>query len=440
MVEPAVSWTMRHKGVQKGVQKGAHKGALLGALLIGALASGAHAEPVTATGSLSSRHTDNVGKTNVKESGTESTARIGIRHVSDPGQCQSDLTASLGYTYWLNDFYDPESSAESGFDGNCEIRPGLNWRLRNNLSQVLASSRQNDTPENRSRRNIFSTGPILTVPVTSVDQISASVNFENTEYEDPQVRDSDRYTGSLGWNHLFDATLSGGVSASVSQQELDNGAETDSNSVNINLNKTWAATQLNASVGFTRRKNQFGSAEQTSDGFVGSLSLTREINPSSSFFLSASRQITDQASDFTLQFGDVNFDFTEEAGVEVTALELGLQKSFSDGTALDVRSYANQSDYLETDERENTVGLRLGLNRPIRPQLSFQSSVSYEYLRFESNLRDDQRALASVGLSYSLTSDLDCSASIGHSMRKSDLRSSEFDENWAQISLSYRFL
>jgi hypothetical protein len=412
----------------------------LSSVLLAAAAAPVFSAPVTVIGSLTGRHSDNVGKQDLEESGSETIARLNLSHASDPGQCESDLDASLSYEYWLDDYYDPESSATSGFSGRCQLRQGLDWTLDNNLSQVLRSSRQNDTPENRSRKNIFRTGPVLTVPLSEVDQLQASVSFENTEYEDRELRDSKRYIASLGWNHRFDPTLSGGISASGNQQELDTGAETDSSSVNLNFNKTWATSSLSGSLGYSRQKTRLGSTEFTSDGLVGSLTLTREINPTASAYFSVSRQLTDQASDFTLEYGDVEFDYTEQFGIEVTAIELGLNKSFSDGSRLDIQGFANRQDYQVGDQQENALGMRFSASRPIRPHLSFTANGSYEYLRYEDNLQDDQLVKASVGLSYELTADFDCSASLGHSMRESDLPTVEYNENWIQVALSYRFL
>lgn len=430
MADPVVSWTIHHKRFPVAVA----------VLVVSLTSTVAQASPASVTGSLASRYTDNVDKTSRGESGTESTAQVGILHSSDPGRCQSDLDASLGYTYWLDNFYDPESSARGSFAGNCQIRPGFDWQVNDNLTEVLQSSRQNDTPDNRSRRNLFSTGPVLAVPLSPVDQLTISALYENTEFEDPTLRDSNRYTTSLDWNHLFDATLSGGLSASASRQELDSGAETDTETVNINVNKAWAASSLNASLGVTRRENRFASAEQSSDGLVGSIALNREINPSTSFSVSASRQITDQASDFTLQFGDVEFDLSEETGVEVTAIDIGLNKSFSDGTVVNVQGFGNRSDYLQSSQRENVLGMRFDVARSIRPQLSIRANGSYEYFRYEENLQDDQLVSASVGLNYNASRDLDFTAAVGHSTRKSDLPTSEYRENWIEFGLSYQFL
>ena len=192
----AVSWTMRKKFV------------VWAAAVLVALPVFVHGEPLGVTGTLSARSTDNAGKDQREESGTEATTRVRVTYSRESGRCQSNLDASLGYSYWSNDFYDPETRAGAGFNGNCEITPGLNWELSDNLSEVLQSSQQNDTPNNRTRKNIFRTGPVLIIPLGPVDQLRMSLEYENTEYEDPEIRDSERYIGSLGWNHQFDRTLS----------------------------------------------------------------------------------------------------------------------------------------------------------------------------------------------------------------------------------------
>ncbi len=428
MDNQVVSWTMRSK---------------LGfatAMLLAVLPASVFAEPLGVTGSLSARSTDNAGKNQLEESATEATTRVRVTYSRESGRCQSDLDGSLGYSYWLNDFYDPETRAEAGFNGNCEITPGLNWQLSDNLSEVLQSSRENDTPNNRTRKNIFRTGPVLTLPLGPVDQLSTSLQYESTEYQDPEARDSERYIGSLGWNHQFDRTLSGGVSATTNRQELDNGAETDSDSITLNFNKIWATSSLNGSIGLSEQEVSFGSVDQTNDAVIGNLRLTREINPTASFFIAASRELTDQASDFTVRFEDVAFDLTEESGVEVTAIDAGLNKVFSDGTQMGLQAFANRSDYLQTNEQEDALGLRFNVVRSIRPRLSVNGNGSFEYLRYDADSRDDQLLSASVGLTYNLSPDLDCSASVGHSRRDSDLPTAEYKENWIQIGLSYRFL
>ena len=426
MDNPFLSWTMRGTAPAAIVYLIAHVGFIA-------------AEPLGVTGTVSGRFTDNANKRQNEESGTEMTTRVRVTYGRDEGRCTSDLDASLGYSYWVNGLYDPETRAAAGFDGNCEITEGLNWELSDNLSEVLQSSRQNDTPDNRTRKNIFRTGPVLTLPLSPVDQLRTSLQYENTEYEDPENQDSDRYIGSLAWNHQFAVTFSGGLSATANHQELDSGAETDSRAFNLNLNKAWVTTTLRGSLGYSEQEVTFGALNQTNDGVVGSLRLTRELNPTASFFISASRQLTDQASDFTIQFQDVEFDYREQSGIEVTAIESGLDKQFGDGTQFGGQLFFNRSDYLQIDEQEDAAGLRLRLSRSVTPRLRLNGNGGYEYRRYEDASQNDQLASASVGLSYQLSANLDCTASLGYSQRDSDLPSSEYTENWAQLGLSYRF-
>ena len=93
-----------------------------------------------------------------------------------------------------------------------------------------------------------------------------------------------------------------------------------------------------------------------------------------------------------------------------------------------------------TAEQEDALGLRFNVSRSIRPRLSINGNGFFEYLRYEEDSRDDQLLSASVGLTYKLSPDLDCTASLGHSRRDSDLPSAEYEENWIQVGLSYRFL
>lgn len=93
--------------------------------------------------------------------------------------------------------------------------------------------------------------------------------------------------------------------------------------------------------------------------------LERELNPSSEIYLQASRQLTDQTSDFDIQFDDFEFNLRETTTVEVTALEAGLGKRFSDASSVNIGLTASRSDYLQTTDKEERAGLSLRYSRPL---------------------------------------------------------------------------
>lgn len=418
-----------------------------GSLALVFLASGllssplAQAEPLTITGSLDNRLSDNVRKTSRSEqTDLESRVSVSVQHVKDPGRCNSSLDGTLGYGYWFDDTYDPEIYANVNFQGDCELARGLDWTLSNRLSDVSQDSRRANVPDNTTRKNVFTTGPRYTVFVTPRDQLQFSLQYQNTEFEEPEQNDSDRIIGSTFWNHLFSSTFSAGLSASTNRAELDSGVEIDRDTVSVIFAKSWATTDLQGSVGVSEIETTFGSGSQKSDALVGDISINREINPTANVFFTASRELTDQTSDFDFRFGDFEFNLTETEAVEVTALSSGVQKQFSDGTAVTAGIRASRSEFLTSETEEDRLGLNVSANRPLDSRLSLTSNLRFDYLTFEEEDTSDTVLGFDVGVSYSLSRDLGLNARVGHERRSSDVSSREYQENWILVGLSYRFL
>lgn len=399
------------------------------------------AEPVSITGSLDSRFSDNMRRTSDnEESDIETRVSIGFQHVKDPGKCNSSLDGRVGYGYWLDDTYDPEVYTDVGFQGDCELAQGLTWMLSDRLNDVSQDSRRPDVPDNSTRKNVFTTGPQYSLYLSQRDQLRFSLQYQNTEFEEPEQNDSDRIIGAATWNHLFSSTSSGGVSASSNQAELDNGVEIDRDTVSLIFSRNWSTTDLQGSVGFSEIETTFGTGSQKSDGLVGDLSIDREISPSADFFFTFSRELTDQSSDFDFQFGDFEFNLTETEALEVTAISTGIEKQFSDGTGINVGANGSRSEYLGSELQEDRIGLSAIGSRPINSRVSLTSSLRLDYLTFEEDDSDDSIVGFDVGISYTLSRDLGVNARVGHERRSSDVSSREYQENWILVGLSYRFL
>ncbi|AKV98559.1 hypothetical protein ACP86_00095 [Marinobacter sp. CP1] len=399
------------------------------------------AEPVSISGTLDNRFSDNMGRVAANEqSDLETRLGLSIRHVKDPGTCNSILDGQLGYGYWLEDTFDPKVYTDLGFTGDCELTRGFKWLVSDRLSDVTESSQRPDVPDNSTRKNVFTTGPQYTLFLTSRDQLQFTLQYQNTEFEEPEESDSERVIASTAWNHLFSSTLNGGISLSSNRAELDSGVEIDRNTASLTFAKTWPATKLDGSLGVSEIETSFGTGSQKSDALVGDLSLVREINPSADFFLNFSRELSDQTSDFDFQFGEFEFNLTETTGVEVTALRAGVDKRFSDGTTLNFVLSASQSDYLASDNTEERAGTDVFVTRPLTARISLSSGLGFDYLTYEQDDSDDTVLEFNLGASYKLSRDLGVNMKVGHERRTSDVLSREYQENWILIGLSYRFL
>lgn len=409
-------------------------------ILTAMLVSGAtQAEPITLSGGLDNRFSDNVNLSSSNEtSDIESRVNLRLAHQSDPGKCEANTAADLGYGVWYDNTFDPENYASLSFFGDCELARGLSWQVSDNLRDVPQDAGAGDTPNNRTRKNVFRTGPVYSLRLGQLDRLTFSAQYQNTEFSEPQETDSERSIGSASWNHIFSQTFSGGLQFSTNRAELDTGVEIDTDTASVIFSKSWQATRLSGSIGASELESRFGSTIQTSKGTVGDISLERDINPTTQFFIQGSRELTDQTSDFDIRFGEFVFDLRETSAVEVTALRAGLARKISDGGQLNLTVFGSRSDYLSANEVEDTGGVTLGYSRPLSAVLSFQTQARYRYRTFDQDV-DDQTYGADVGLNYRLSEDLGINGRVGHTARKSDLGANEYQENWVSLGLSYQF-
>ncbi|MBD3640934.1 MAG: outer membrane beta-barrel protein [Marinobacter sp.] len=404
--------------------------------------STAIAEPLRIDGSLEGRFSDNVELSASDEtSDLETRATIGIGYRTDPGRCIADLSSRFGYGYWMDDTYDPEVYSNMTFLGDCEISDNLSWELTDYLRDVTQDSRAGDTPENRTRKNLFRTGPVLSFRPSSVDELVFRASYEQTDYSEPVEPDSERYIASAAWNHLFSPTLTAGLFAEADRAELDTvGEDVDRDTLSATFSKQWVATRLSGSLGVSQLESRRPSSESENEGIVGNLRLEREINPTTLLTIAANRELTDQTTDLDIRIGSFVFNLEQTEPVEVTAFRATLDKAFSDGSSLGLTGYGSQTDYLLSDLTDYRSGVDARYRRPVSEFMGFSAGLGYDFYDYGGEVDSNDHVLdLRVGLDYQLSRKLTAQGSIGHERRESETASREYDENWILLGLSYQF-
>ena len=388
---------------------------------------------------MESRYSDNVAKAAVQEQ-EDLEHRVSLRgnFQSDPGKCIASADGEIAYSIYEEKTYDPQTQLNAGVFGSCELARGLSWEAENQIRDITRSSRQSDTPDNRTRKNVFSTGPSYRRMLSSQDSIQLSSRYENTDFSDSDDTDSERVTGSIAWSHAFSPNFSAGLSSSVSHVELETSTEIQTRTVSATFSKRWTKAALSGSLGVSEIKTEGQSVQQESDGFVGDINLTRALDSGANVYLRASRELTDQTSDFDIRFDEFTFELTDSDTVEVTIVETGLNKKFSNGDILSLSASASRSDYLNSTEQEDRARLRAGYARVLTPQLSAVANARYDYLTFEMDQSEDHIVGLDIGLVYRASRRLELAARIGRSERTSDIPSQEHEENWALLSIDYQ--
>ncbi|MHA7855253.1 outer membrane beta-barrel protein [Marinobacter shengliensis] len=392
------------------------------------------------TGGLDTRFTDNARKTSSGEtSDMETRAYIRAGYRTDPGRCNADFTGTLGYSLWHDNSFDDEAFGEMDFTGDCELANRFYWDVSNNLREVNQDATQSNTPDNRTRKNVFSTGPRYLLRVNDTNWLNLSARYENVEFSEPEESDSERYIGSVAWNHIVSQTLTAGVSTSYSRTEYDTDAEVDVKSARLTFSNVWATTRLSGAIGVSEIETRFGSTTQSSDGLIGELDLTRTITPSLDWYLRGARELTDRTSSFDIRFGEFEFNLRDSISVETTTLSTGINQRYSDRSSLTVDVYASQADYLESPEREDKSGLNARYSRPLTELASGYASIGYDYTKFQSDQADDRTLRLEAGTEYQATRDFNLVAKVGHERKVSDVPTREYDENWVLVGVEYRF-
>lgn len=399
------------------------------------------AAPAQVSGELNSRYTDNAAQSGInEESDIESRAYLGVRHTSDPGQCNSDLGARLGYGYWLDDTFDPETYASLDFAGDCRIVDGLIWQVTDNMRDIDQDSRANNNPDNKTRKNVFRTGPVWTLRLSPVNQLSFAAEYENTEFSEPEETDGERYIGTVAYNHFFNSTLTGGVTASRDWAELDTEEEIDRETLSLTFSKDWAATSLNGSLGVSEIETSLNDTTRSTDGFVGNLEVVRQVNPTTEMSLEASRELTDQTSDFDIRFGEFVFRQEQTGAVEVSAVRFRTTTEFSAGSSLALTAFASRSDYIDLGTEEESAGYNVSYRRPVTARLSATLGGGYNYLTYSDDDTADVLYRLNAGLDFQLSRKLSLVSRVGHDERDSKIPTRKFAENWVSIGLNYQFL
>lgn len=402
--------------------------------------STASAAPLGLVGQLTNRYSDNMTRVPSDEtSDVETRISLGINHQSDPDVCNARTVGEVAYSRWDKDSYDPEFTADLDFAGDCQVTDRLIWQLSDSIRNVEQNSRFANTPDNTTRKNILRTGPIYSLRLSSADRLELSAQYEDTDYSESTEIDSERINGSVWLSRDFSPTLNAGVRYFKEAADLDTQEDIDRYSLNLTVEKSWNVSNLQGSIGYMEYESRRFGTEFKNDGIVGDLRYEREISASSLFYLSASRELTDQTSDYDVRIGDLVFNLRETTGIDVVSFRAGLRNEYSTQSSLDILFFYNQTDYSQTDSEENSIGFRGTYRRPISPRFDGFVDASIESLQYEPESRDDLLFDAEVGLSYRMARRLRVLGSYGFSKRTSDFDPVEYDENWVEVGLSYEF-
>lgn len=414
---------------------GARISVLLPALI---LALPVQAEPIAWEASLSSEYSDNIRRVRDKDSDIVYQASLAARYHNQEGRFDHSFDGQIGLESYHEGTYDDDFTLNLGWRGLVHLLPGrFSWRFQDDLSETRRISSRPFTPDNRERRNFFSTGPAFQYPLTRRDLLGLSAEYARTDYEHSSETDTYRYGANLGWTHLFPNRLESNLGLGVQKVFLRRDQELRHESLSLALSRGHDQFNWRLMGGYAETEaDQFGR-ESSYDGMEWEVLFNYQLSSNSDLKLFASQQLTDTSSEFAVLIFDLPFTLSIQQVVRLTLYEVGYTNRFTARNRFTASLSRHHEEFEETGDTEESNMAAFRLEQDFSPRVSGYLYGAFEYRRYGNLDREDNEGELGLGLRYRPYRNLSIEASSGYRRQNSDDRSFDYDEIRLGVRIVY---
>lgn len=344
----------------------------------------------------------------------------------------ADIRALFDYANYLNNVYDDETLGSLRTDLEWRPIPGtLHWRLEDYFTQTLRDAAAPETPGNRINTNAFSTGPDILLRLAPATTLQTSLRHAEYYFEDTTV-DNSRNMASIGWIRALRSTFD--LSANVAFEDTDFSEEVNNDFKRVDLfiraDTRRGRSTLLADVGASRidRDNQ-----DRIDGFLGRLSLMRQIGFNTQFNIEASTQYTDSGTDL-LMAGASPFEL-DRSNEQITGdifFDRRIESRYRRGTSernWEVHLLLRDEDYETLPRDRKTYSVRFLFHRGVGPSTYINGYALLRHEDYVETTQLDKDAEYSLGVERRLARNLTARLDYVFNTRDSTLVGGDYDEN-----------
>lgn len=408
-------------------------------------ASGASAANLDYRLSAGTGYSDNVTRVPTNEV-DEQIAMGGVRFALDQqsARLDADVVGDVAYYDYLDDTYDSEVVGNVYADTAFSIVPErFIWALTDQFGQVLTDPFLPATAENRENINYFTTGPDFYVGLGTQTRLQLGGRYAITSYEDSDF-DSTSTQGHVGLIRLLSDRSSVSLNGEARRLEYDDAAlnaDFDETEAYLRYAVAGARTNLSIDVGFTQIDRD--AAEDSDDGLLLRLDISRRLSPSSIISLSGGREFSTAASEFAGDQGIVDTGLTTVHGIQsadpFTLDDATLDYSFRrNRTALGF--YASWSDrsYEQSpvlDQKIVTYGARY--SRELSQRTSLEVGASFAQVDYEPPNPDYDDMTADVTFAWRLSQTVTMELTYDYADRSGNVAATDYTENRIWLTIGY---
>ncbi|UZE97964.1 outer membrane beta-barrel protein [Alkalimarinus alittae] len=407
-------------------------------LLSVSLVAGVSADPGTLELGLTTEYTDNARKSASGEvEDYKNSASIRINKSDQFGRLDSSIVGELEYYTYANDTYSNNLDSNLLWDASYNIRPGtLTWGISDELSEVTIDSSEADTPDNRTTRNIFTTGPSYTKQLSKVDTLNLTAEYQRLDFK-TEGDDNDRYRFISSLAHQFTAQQQASINYDWTKTLFGSDRELYRNELSLSYSYSYLTYYFNGSYGITHLKGSTRTTTQETDSNTWNATLRTDLTRTSNLSLTFNRELNDTLSGFDQRYEDTVINISTTSVVLLTEWSVNYQKTFSNNASFDGKIFHNISDYLIDKSSEERNGVELGYSYPLYSRLTLGFNAEYEQIDYDPSAREDEKYDLSIGTSYEYIRDLFFTVEIARTEQESNSPTNEYQENRVMLGVRY---
>lgn len=358
----------------------------------------------------------------------------------------------------------------------------VQWYVADSESYSVIDRKEIDTDSNRSQQRSLSTGSKIDIPLSPVDSLSFGANYtvsrqDTSEDNGSKVRD---VSGSL--SHRFSAIRSVDLSLSTSKTTFNNSdGEPETVGAFVAFNALTASGSFSAGLGVNRLSTRsdtgsYAKSKTTSNSFDISYSSSWG---QSQFQVSITKQLKDSISSFYDEDFGVFRAIAESSGINIvdssgvvigqinnaddlafigiedqsyetedvviqTGAQITLSKPIFSSVTHVTLGFSYSNDELQTQkDTQKVLAYDMGLSHALSEHLMFNASYRIDKSEFDTTNNDsadtertDFSQQAGIGVSYSLSDDINISAQVDASLRRVGREGEEGSYNVSNKSVS----
>jgi len=383
----------------------------------------------------------------------EVTQTLGLDILLQENRKHFNADASFNFegVHYYNGVFSNQTSFTTGFGVlNLDIVENfLSWRTSFTRTEVLGSSADSHTPDNREQRSITRTGPGILFRVSEDSTLSVLTNYILVENSDEVASDTKRINSNINYEYYLNSISRLSLNGEYDEiLDADGQEELKRTNLNVGILRQLSHGGLNLNFGFTQTRPE--QSDSVSGNFFD-VRLTRNQLLWHDWVFQYQEDISDSSIGFEAEEASSADSSEASAGsTATTSLDIiqskRLYMSMSRLLGLyqyTVSGFWRDGDYKIQADDEKSRGLTLSINQNVTQ--SFRAGFLYEFTLNDfvdrPDIRKEKTGTYRFNGQYDLGVDMSLSAYIQYEGRaNSNNQVREYEEMATGIAFTWEFL